>query len=179
MSRVGKKSIIIPEGVKVEYKDSIITVVGKKGSLTRTINHPILVEITDKEIFLSPSSNDIKNISAYWGLYRSLLQNMITGVSEGFEKKLRIEGVGYKVAMQGKGILLHLGYSHPIEFLPPEGITLSVDKNIISVIGIDKELVGQVSADIRSKREPEPYKGKGVRYNDEIVRMKVGKKAGS
>lgn len=178
MSRVGKKPIQIPKGVSVVIEDNTLKVTGPKGTLQQVVNHPISFEILESEIFVTPAEQ-IKNVSAFWGLYRALLQNMITGVTEGFTKKLRIEGVGYRVALQGQTLVLNLGYSHPIEVTAPEGISFEVDKNTISVKGINKELVGQVSANIRSTRPPEPYKGKGVRYDDEFVRMKVGKKTSS
>ena len=178
MSRIGKKPISIPKTVSVILEDDKIKVTGPKGTLEQIIAHPVSFEISENEIFVSPKEQ-IKNISAFWGLYRALLQNMITGVTEGFTKKLRIEGVGYRVSLQGQTLVLNLGYSHPIEISAPEGISFEVDKNTISVIGISKELVGQVSANIRATRPPEPYKGKGVRYDDEFVRMKVGKKTSS
>ncbi len=179
MSRIGKKSITIPQGVTVSVADSVVEVKGPKGTLTQSIDRPMHVEITDTEVFVTPGGEKVKNVNAFWGLYRALIQNMILGVTQGFEKKLRIEGIGYRVAQQGTGLVLNLGYSHPIEVAAPEGITFAVEKNVITVSGIDKALVGQVAADIRAKRPPEPYKGKGVRYADEVVRMKVGKKAGS
>jgi large subunit ribosomal protein L6 len=178
MSRVGKKPIQIPKDVSVILEDSILKVTGPKGTLQQTVSHPISFEMGENEVFVTPKEQ-IKNVSAFWGLYRALLQNMITGVTEGFTKKLRIEGVGYRVALQGQTLVLNLGYSHPIEITAPEGIAFEVEKNTISVKGISKELVGQVSANIRSTRPPEPYKGKGVRYDDEFVRMKVGKKTSS
>ena len=178
MSRVGKKPIQIPKDVSVILEDNILKVTGPKGNLEQTVSHPISFEILDGEVFVNPKEQ-IKNVNAFWGLYRALLQNMITGVTEGFTKKLRIEGVGYRVVLQEQTLVLNLGYSHPIEITAPEGITFDVEKNTISVHGISKELVGQVSANIRSTRPPEPYKGKGVRYDDEFVRMKVGKKTSS
>jgi large subunit ribosomal protein L6 len=178
MSRVGKKPIQIPKDVSVILEDNTLKVTGPQGSLQQVVSHPISFEIGENEVFVTPKEQ-IKNVSAFWGLYRALLQNMITGVTEGFTKKLRIEGVGYRVALQGQTLVLNLGYSHPIEVTAPEGITFEVEKNTISVKGINKELVGQVSANIRSTRPPEPYKGKGVRYDDEFVRIKVGKKTSS
>jgi len=178
MSRVGRKQIQIPKEVTIILEDNILKVTGPKGSLQQSVSHPISFEVVENEVFVTPKEQ-VKNISAFWGLYRALLQNMIIGVTEGFTKKLRIEGVGYRVALQGQTLVLNLGYSHPIEITAPEGITFEVEKNTISVKGINKELVGQVSANIRSTRPPEPYKGKGVRYDDEFVRMKVGKKTSS
>lgn len=178
MSRVGKKPIQIPQGVTVVLDNDTLTVTGPKGTLSQPVVHPVVFEISENEVFVTPKEQ-IKNISAFWGLYRALLQNMVTGVTEGFTKKLRIEGVGYRVALQGQTLVLNLGYSHPIEVTAPEGIEFEVEKNFIFVKGIDKTLVGQVSANIRATRPPEPYKGKGVRYDDEFVRMKVGKKTSS
>lgn len=179
MSRVGKKSIPLPKGVTVQVENNLIEVTGPKGTLSQSLEHPIHIEVTEQDVFVSPGEEKIKNINAFWGLYRALIQNMVVGVTQGFEKKLRIEGIGYRVAQQGTGIVLNLGYSHPIEVAAPTGITFVVEKNFISVSGIDKALVGQTAANIRAKRPPEPYKGKGVRYIDEVVRMKVGKKASS
>lgn len=178
MSRVGKKSIQIPQGVSVSLENDTLKVTGPKGTLEQEVKHPVVFEILENEVFVTPK-DQIKNISAFWGLYRALLQNMVTGVTEGFTKKLRIEGVGYRVALQGQTLVLNLGYSHPIEITAPDGIEFEVEKNFIFVKGIDKTLVGQVSANIRATRPPEPYKGKGVRYDDEFVRMKVGKKTSS
>lgn len=178
MSRVGKKPIQIPKDVSVILEDNILKVTGPQGSLQQVVSHPISFEIGENKVFVTPKEQ-IKNVSAFWGLYRALLQNMIIGVTDGFTKKLSIEGVGYRVALQGQTLILNLGYSHPIEVKAPEGITFEVEKNIISVKGINKELVGQVSANIRFTRPPEPYKGKGVRYDNEFVRIKVGKKTSS
>ena len=178
MSRVGKKPIQIPQGVSVSLENDTLKVTGPKGTLEQEVNHPVVFEILENEVFVTPKEQ-IKNISAFWGLYRALLQNMVTGVTEGFTKKLRIEGVGYRVALQGQTLVLNLGYSHPVEITAPDGIEFEVEKNFIMVKGIDKTLVGQVAANIRSTRPPEPYKGKGVRYDDEFVRMKVGKKTSS
>lgn len=179
MSRIGKQPIALPQSVSVSYEAGTLTVTGPKGTLTQIVEHSVSFEIQDNMVYVSPSSQE-KNINAFWGLYRALLQNMVTGVTEGFEKKLRIEGVGYRVSGEGsKKLILNLGYSHPISVEAPEGIEFSVDKNIIIVKGIDKTLVGQVAANIRAKRPPEPYKGKGVRYDSEFVRTKVGKKTSS
>lgn len=178
MSRIGKNPITIPDGVTVAIADSVVTVKGPKGELTQVIEQPISVEITEKEVFVAPASN-MKKISQYWGLYRALIANMIQGVTQGFEKKLQVQGVGYRVMLQGTKLVLNLGYSHPVEIEAPEGIAFAVEKNDITVSGIDKVLVGQTAANIRDTRPPEPYKGKGVRYADEFVRTKVGKKAGA
>lgn len=180
MSRVGKNPIPIPDKAKVEIKESNVTVTGPKGTLVREIHPDISASIEDNQLLVSRPS-DLKKHRALHGLTRALLNNMVVGVTEGFKRELQIIGVGYRGEMQGKNLVLYLGYSHPIVFNPPEGIKIEAfpKENKISVEGIDKELVGQVAAKIRSFRKPEPYKGKGVRYVGEHVRSKVGKKAGA
>lgn len=179
MSRVGKNPIPIPSGVKFTRSDGIITVEGPKGKLTQKIEDIIATEVSDDQIvFKRPS--DSKTHRAKHGLYRALVANMVTGVTEGFSKNLEIEGVGYRVEKTGKGATFALGYSHPIVVFPPEGVEIKVESlNKITVSGIDKQLVGQVAAKIRSLRPPEPYKGKGVRYEGEHIRRKAGKTAGA
>ncbi|MBU2564264.1 50S ribosomal protein L6 [Patescibacteria group bacterium] len=172
MSRIGKQPIIIPDNIDVKINDNLILVKGPRGELQETIHPDVSVEIKDKEIILKNNNN-----SAIWGTMRSLIFNLIKGVSDGFEKKLIYEGVGYKAILQGKKLVLSLGYSHPIEIEAPHGIEFKIEKNTITISGINKQLVGQVAADIRSKRKPEPYKGKGIRYENEIIRRKTGKKA--
>jgi large subunit ribosomal protein L6 len=176
MSRIGKQPIQIPEGVEVKINDQNIVVKGPKGELTRIIRPELKVELKGKEIWVTPVKKT-KNTSALWGLTRVLIFNMIEGVTKGFEKKLEIEGVGYRASVQGNKLVLNLGFSHPVEIEPPKGIEIKADKNIITVAGIDKQLVGQVAANIRAKRKPEPYKGKGIRYMGEVIRRKAGKKA--
>jgi len=176
MSRIGKQPVKISEGVEIKLEDSLVIVKGPKGELKIKTRPEIEIVVKDKEVVLNPVNNT-KQAKSLWGTYRSLIANAVKGVTEGFEKKLEIEGVGYKANLEGKNLVLHLGYSHPIKVVPPEGITFSVEKNLITVSGIDKQLVGQVAAEIRAKRKPEPYKGKGVRYQGEIIRRKVGKKA--
>jgi large subunit ribosomal protein L6 len=171
MSKIGKNPIEIPEGVEVELKDRVIKVKGPKGELEMELRKEIEVEIKDKEIKVSSTDN------ALWGLFRSLIFNMIEGVTNGFEKKLQIVGVGWKAEVKDKKLVLNVGYSHPVEMEIPEGIDIKAEKDIITVSGIDKQLVGQVAAEIRSRRKPEPYKGKGIRYIDEVVKLKAGKKA--
>ncbi|MBN2104293.1 50S ribosomal protein L6 [bacterium] len=175
MSRVGKSLIHLPEGVQVEKKGHDIIVKGQKGELKQAIHPDIKVIIEENTIQVErPSEN--KFHKSLHGLTRSLIQNMITGMTDGFEKKLEIVGVGYRAEMKGKTLALQLGYSHPIYFIPPDGIILEVTSPTnITVKGIDKQLVGQVAAKIRSFRLPEPYKGKGVRYEKEYVRRKAGK----
>jgi large subunit ribosomal protein L6 len=175
MSRVGKKEIPIPAKTSVDYKDRVIVVKGEKGSLTRTIHPAVDLEIADNTISIKIENEDRKNRSLQ-GLTRSLVANMVDGVSKGFERVLEIHGIGYRAEMKGKSIVLNLGYSHPIDFPLPDGISATVDKNnVIRVTGIDKELVGQTAASIRKLRKPEPYKGKGVKYAEEYIQRKAGK----
>lgn len=175
MSRIGKKPIDIPDGVDVKIEKGIITVKGPKGQLQREVHRDMTVEIQDKQILVKrPTDN--KNHKSLHGLTRSLIANMVEGVTNGFEKRLEINGVGYRAAKQGKKLVLTVGYSHPVEIEEPEGIEIEVPaNNKITVKGIDKELVGIVAANIRKVREPEPYKGKGIKYEDEQIRRKVGK----
>ncbi len=175
MSRIGKKLIEIPTGVKATFKDSVVEVVGPKGSLTTTILPYIDIVVTDTTIECSIKLES-KNSDAYWGLTRSLVFNMIEGVTKGFEKKLELVGVGYRAKQSGNGVSLSVGYSNPVEFPAPMGIEIKVpDTTNITITGIDKQLVGEVAAKIRKVRLPEPYKGKGIRYAGEIVRRKAGK----
>ncbi|MGM0506200.1 MAG: 50S ribosomal protein L6 [Bacteroidota bacterium] len=182
MSRIGNQPVSISDNVEFQLgADNIITVKGEKGSDTLQLAPEISVEKTDGEIVVRRSSEE-KRVKSLHGLYRSLIHNMVTGVSEGYVKQLEVIGVGFRVAMSGDVLELNLGYSHPIYFVPPDDIKIEVDtksrKNpIIKVSGINKERVGQVSAKLRSLRKPEPYKGKGVRYLDEQVRRKAGKSA--
>lgn len=175
MSRIGKKPIKIPESVKVEVEDQTVKISGPKGELVQEIRPEIKVEIKEGEILVSLQRESNKS-RAFWGLYRTLIFNKIVGVTEGFEKKLEIQGVGYKASVEGEGLVLNIGFSHPVEIKGPEGITFSVDKNIITVSGIDKEKVGEVAAKIKRVRKVEPYKGKGIRYVGEKVRRKEGKR---
>ncbi len=179
MSRIGRKPIVIPEGVKVKREDSWIIVDGPKGSLKKKFEQTIDIELSDSEISVVKRTEDKKQ-KALQGLVRSLINNMIIGVSHGFSKTLEIRGVGYRAALKGRSLQLNLGYSNPIDFSIPDGIELQLgatpEKNTrIDVKGIDKELVGSVAAKIRGFRSVEPYKGKGIRYVDEVVRIKEGK----
>ena len=174
MSRVGKKPIAIPDKVKASMKDRHLTVEGPKGKLELNVDPLITVDIGNDEITVT-RPNDARRSRSFHGLVRALVANMVHGVSEGFEKKLEIRGVGYRAAQQGKALNFQLGYSHPILVEPPEGVELSVDREIVTVSGIDKQAVGQVAAQIRGLRKPEPYKGKGIRYLGEHVRRKAGK----
>jgi len=177
MSRIGKKIIDIPQGVTIKIDNQFINVRGPKGEMTRQLPEQLVVEIKDNKLSINPKPGINEFDSATWGTYQALIQNMIIGVTKGFEKRLVFEGVGYKAAVNGNKLVLSLGYSHPIEIEAPEGISFKVEKNIITVAGIDKFLVGQIAAIIRSKRKPEPYKGKGIRYENEIIKRKAGKKA--
>lgn len=176
MSRVGKKPIDIPDKVQVTIEDETLKAKGPLGELSLVIPDVVKVEQTDKFVTVTLARHENK-FKPYWGLYRALIANIIHGVHEGFEKKLQIEGVGYRAEVQGKELILNLGYSHPVVMEIPEDLKIEVEKNIIKVSGIDKQRVGQMAADIRSKRKPEPYKGKGIRYEGEHVRRKAGKRA--
>lgn len=171
MSRIGKQPIEIPEGVKVKIEDNFIIVKGPKGGLKRELPKEINVEVKAKQIIVNSKDKSL------WGLWRTLIANMIEGVKQGFEKKLEIVGVGYRAKVEDNKLILNLGFSHPVEVEIPKGIEAKVEKNIITILGIDKQLVGQIAAYIRTQKKPEPYKGKGIRYLDEEVKIKPGKKA--
>ena len=175
MSRVGRMPIAVPAGVTVDIaENNHVTVKGPKGTLEKTL--PIEMEITKEgEEILVKRPNDLKRMKSLHGLTRSLLQNMVTGVTEGYKKVLEVNGVGFRVQKSGKTLTLNLGFSHPVEMTDPEGIETTVEGNKITVAGIDKEKVGQFAAEIRDKKRPEPYKGKGIKYADETIRRKVGK----
>ena len=177
MSRVGKKPITVPSGVDFSVKDNVVTVKGPKGTLTKEFNKNITIKLENGHItFERP--NDEPFTRAIHGTTRALINNMVKGVSEGYRKTLTLVGVGYRAAAKGKGLEISLGYSHPVIIDEIPGITFSVEKNTtIHIDGIEKELVGQVAANIRAKRPPEPYKGKGVKYADEHIRRKEGKKS--
>jgi len=176
MSRVGKKPIGISEKVKITYSDNVLCVQGEKGILTRTIHPDVHLNI-DKE-FLTVSIDMMdKRTRSLWGMTRALIANMVTGVSKGFERDLEINGIGYRAELKGKNIEFNLGYSHPIDFPLPEGIAAKIDKNIIKLIGVDKELLGYTASTIRALRPPEPYKGKGIKYAEEHIQRKAGKTA--
>jgi large subunit ribosomal protein L6 len=177
MSRIGKRVIAKPAGVDVTIADNTITVKGPKGELTRELHPMVDVQMTEDQITVHVANPEVKSERSLWGLFNSLIFNMIEGVTKGFEKKLEVNGVGYRVAQSGNKITLNVGFSHPVEFEVPEGVTSSVEKNVITLTSIDKALVGQVAANIRKVRKPEPYKGKGIKYSDEIIRRKAGKTA--
>ena len=175
MSRIGKMPVHVPAGVDVAIDGTTVTVKGKKGELTRTFQPTMVIKQEGEDILVTPADEE-RPTNAYWGLTRSLLSNMVQGVSEGFEKKLELVGVGYRAALKGKDLELQLGFSHPVLVKCPEGITFEVPSQTeINVLGASKEQVGQTAADIRKWRKPEPYKGKGIRYVGEHVRRKAGK----
>ena len=179
MSRIGRMPIAIPAGVTVDIaENNKVTVKGPKGELSRVLPAEMEIKVEGAEIIVS-RPNDLKNMKSLHGLTRTLINNMVVGVTQGYEKKLEVNGVGYKAAKAGKKLTLSLGYSHPVEMEDPEGIETVVEQvasaMIITVKGIDKEKVGQFAAEIRDKRRPEPYKGKGIKYADEVIRRKVGK----
>ncbi len=177
MSRVGRKPIPIVAGVKIQKTDRHVKVTGPKGELSADVHPNLGVDVKDNQILVTRTS-DVKEQRSLHGLWRALLQNMITGVTTGYSKKLELVGVGYRAEMKGKKLQLLLGYSHPILFVPPEGIKIETPiQTNITISGIDKQLVGQVAAKIRSFRVPEPYKGKGVKYEGEYIRRKAGKAA--
>ena len=175
MSRIGRMPIAIPAGVTVDIaENNKVTVKGPKGTLERVLPNEMEIKFEGAEVVVS-RPNDLKKMKSLHGLTRTLINNMVVGVTEGYAKKLEVNGVGYRAAKAGKKLTLSLGYSHPVEMEDPEGIETVVEGNIITVKGIDKEKVGQFAAEIRDKRRPEPYKGKGIKYADETIRRKVGK----
>ena len=175
MSRIGRLPIAVPAGVTVDIKEgNDVTVKGPKGTLQRVLPEEMSIKLEDGQVVVT-RPNDLKRMKSLHGLTRTLVHNMVVGVSEGYEKVLEVNGVGYRAAKQGKKLVLNLGYSHPVEMEDPAGLESSVDGNKIIVKGIDKEKVGQYAAEIRDKRRPEPYKGKGIKYADEVIRRKVGK----
>jgi len=175
MSRIGRLPITVPAGVDVTLDGTFITVTGPRGTLSRTLTDRVTVEREDQRILVTRPSED-KTTKSLHGLTRSLVANMVEGVTNGYRKNLEITGVGYRAALQGTKLQLNLGYSHPIEIDPPAGIGFEVETPTkVAVVGIDKELVGRIAAQVRSTRKPEPYKGKGVRYAGEVIRRKAGK----
>ena len=176
MSRIGRMPIAVPAGVTVEIaENNVVTVKGPKGTLTRTLAPEMDIKLEGAQIVVT-RPNDLKRMKSLHGLTRTLINNMVVGVTNGYEKKLEVNGVGYRAAKAGKKLTLNLGYSHPVEMEDPVGVESVVEgQNIIIIKGIDKERVGQYAAEIRDKRRPEPYKGKGIKYADEVIRRKVGK----
>ena len=177
MSRIGKMPVEVPDKVDVKVDGLNVTVKGPKGSLEYTFANLVNIEMKDKSVVVTPQSDSMKS-RAMWGTTRTLISNMVHGVSQGFTKSLEFNGVGYKASVSGTTLTLNLGYSHPIEYKLPEGIEAKVTKNVIDISGSDKELVGFAAAKIRSMRKPEPYKGKGVKYIDEVITRKAGKTGG-
>jgi len=179
MSRIGKKPIAIPSGVdvKIEKKDAgiMVSVKGPKGNLVVPMPPKTSLEQKDAELIFTVKNPESKDGRALWGLARSLVNNAVVGVTEGYQKSLEINGVGFKAAVQGKKLVLNVGFSHPVDYALPEGIAAAVEKNVITINGIDKQLVGQTAAEIRAIKKPEPYKGKGIKYVDEHIRRKAGK----
>jgi large subunit ribosomal protein L6 len=179
MSRIGKQPIVIPQGVKVQIDGAVVRAEGPKGKLAQPVPHGLQAAVDNGRVVITRAGDD-RRMRALHGLTRALMANMVRGVQAGFERKLEIVGIGYRAQVQGRNIQLALGYSHPVIFPLPETITAEIDKQtLITLRGPDKALVGQTAAKLRALREPDPYKGKGIRYSDEVVRKKVGKKAGA
>ncbi len=176
MSRIGKQPVKIPSGIDVKVDGTVL--VFKKGSVQKELDTKgnVIMKVEDGNIVFTPKSDDRKD-SAFWGTYRSLSQNVIIGLTDGFEKKLEINGVGYRAAVKGNVLELQLGFSHPVNYEFPKDLKVTVEKNIITIKGDDKQVVGQVAAEVRAFRPPEPYKGKGVKYSDEVIIRKAGKTA--
>jgi large subunit ribosomal protein L6 len=176
MSRIGKKPVPVPAGVTATVNGQTVTAKGPKGELVFVVNNEVIVKLEENTVAVTPA-NDSKDARAKWGMSRTMVENIFKGVKDGYEKKLEINGVGYRAALQGRNLQLQLGFSHDVVYQPPEGITIVVPKPTeITVIGIDKQVVGQVAAEIREYRGPEPYKGKGVKYAGERIVRKEGKK---
>jgi len=175
MSRIGKQPIELPSGVTCTVDGRVVTVKGPKGELQTALPPKVSVQAgTDAITIAIPDETDSRQ-NAFWGLGRSLIANMVQGVTEGFSKQLEVNGVGYKVSMKGSTLVLNVGYSHPVEFTSPEGVTIATEGNMITVSGINKQMVGETASQIRKVRKPEPYKGKGIKYTTETVRRKAGK----
>ncbi|MBD3247948.1 50S ribosomal protein L6 [Candidatus Falkowbacteria bacterium] len=177
MSRLGKLPIELKAGTEARIDGNLIIVKGPKGELKQEIKDLVDVKVESDKIIVDIKDKDDQEQKSFWGLYRSLINNMVKGVEEGFEKKLEVNGVGYRVQAQGNKLVLNVGFSHPVEFDLPEGVSATVEGNIITISGFDKQMVGEVAARIRKVRKPEPYKGKGIKYVDEIIRRKEGKSA--
>lgn len=175
MSRIGKKPILIPKEVEVKINGQSVLVKGVKGALTLALHPKIKAEVKDQEIIVVVARTEDKEEKSLWGLFRSLINNMVEGVTKGFSKQLEINGIGFKAAVSGRKLILNVGYSHPVEYEIPQDIEIKAEKNIIIISGIDKQKVGQVAAEIRAVKKPEPYKGKGIKYAGEVIRRKAGK----
>jgi large subunit ribosomal protein L6 len=178
MSRLGKLPIELPQGTKAALENGMIVVRGPKGELSERTHETVKVDISDSDVRVSVPDPENKRERALWGLYWSLIRNMVKGVNEGYEKKLEINGVGFRAAMSGQALNLNVGFSHPVVFDIPKGISANVAGNVITVQGISKQLVGETAARIRKIKKPEPYKGKGIKYADEVIKRKQGKSAG-
>jgi large subunit ribosomal protein L6 len=179
MSRIGRKPVSIPQGVKVQIDGATVRAEGPKGKLMQPVPVGLTATLEGNQLVISRSGDDRK-IRALHGLARALVANMVSGVKDGFERKLEIVGIGYRAQLQGRAITLALGYSHPVIFPLPEGITADIERQVsITLRGADKALLGQTAAQLRALRKPDPYKGKGIKYSDEVIRRKVGKKAGA
>jgi large subunit ribosomal protein L6 len=177
MSRIGKQTVIIPAGTEATLSGTIFSVKGPKGSLTRNFPGLVTLHIEGNEITFTPNKVGDRTVNALWGTYASHVKNMVIGVNEGYSKKLVLEGVGFKSDVAGTTLNLALGFSHPVKIAIPAGLTVTAEKNLITISGIDKELVGSFTAAVRANKKPEPYKGKGFHYSDEVIRRKQGKKA--
>jgi large subunit ribosomal protein L6 len=177
MSRIGKKLITIPAGVTADIQKNELIVKGPKGELRQALHPHVTVAINGQEVSIKVLDENSKQDRSLWGTFGSLVRNMITGVTAGFKRQLEINGVGYKAAMKGQNLILEVGFSHPVEVVPTAGMKFAVEKNVITVEGADKQLVGEMAAQIRKVKKPEPYKGKGIKYIEEIVRRKAGKTA--
>lgn len=177
MSRIAKQPIAIPKGVEVKLDAGVLSVKGPKGSLTREVKPDVVILIDAENVVLKPKNDADIFSRALWGTYASHVKNMIAGVTEGYAKKLILEGVGFKSEVKGKELVLALGFSHGVNVAIPEGLTVTAEKNVITISGTDKEMVGQFAAKVRAMKKPEPYKGKGFRYDGEVIRRKQGKKA--
>ncbi len=178
MSRLGKLPIKLPTGTTAKVENDFIIVKGTKGELKQKMSNLVKIDISAEDVKLSVKNKNNKKEKAFWGLYWSLINNMVVGVNEGYQKQLELVGVGYKLALAGQKLTLNVGFSHPVDFQLPDGIKGEVKGNILTISGIDKQMVGEVSAKIRKIKKPEPYKGKGIKYVDEVIRRKEGKTAG-
>lgn len=177
MSRIGKQPIILPDKVEIKIDGQQVFVKGPKGELSMNLAAQVSLGIDGQQVMVSIENEKDKSQRALWGTTRSLIQNFVTGVTEGYQKKLEINGVGFKAELKGKILVLNVGFSHPVEYDPPEDVNISLEKNVIIVTGIDKQRVGQVASEIKAIKKPEPYKGKGIKYVGEIIRRKAGKVA--
>ncbi|MCL5774614.1 MAG: 50S ribosomal protein L6 [Patescibacteria group bacterium] len=175
MSRVGKKPVILPSGVKAELKAGSLNVTGPKGTLALELHPKVKLTVAADKIDVNIENPENKKDKALWGLFRALIQNLVDGVTKGFEKKLEVNGVGFKVASQPGKLVMSLGFSHPVEVAVPKDLAVTVDKNVITIAGADKQKVGQFAAEVRELKKPEPYKGKGIKYIDETIVRKAGK----